>query len=159
MAELTNQHRPISEVLGRDTSELRLLVESEPDPAVRVRLLSTFLATIQPEQDATAGAVADLVDEISRRRDLTQVGQVADLAGLSVRGLQRLFADYVGAGPKWVIQRFRLQEAAARAAGPGPVNWSALALELGFADQAHLTRVFTATIGTSPAAFAAEAHG
>jgi transcriptional regulator GlxA family with amidase domain len=27
---------------------------------------------------------------------------------VSVRNLQRAFADYVGAGPKWVIQRSRL---------------------------------------------------
>jgi AraC-like DNA-binding protein len=31
--------------------------------------------------------------------------------------------------------------------------------ELGFADQAHLTRVFTATIGLSPAAYARQAQG
>ena len=39
-----------------------------------------------------------------------------------------------------------------------PVDWSALARELGFADQAHLTRAFTATIGVPPAAYAREAQ-
>jgi hypothetical protein len=41
----------------------------------------------------------------------------------------------------------RLQEAAARADGGEPVDWAALARDLGYADRAHLTRDFTATIG------------
>ena len=80
---------------------------------------------------------------------MTRVVQMAGLAGMSVRTLQRNFAEYVGAGPKWVVQRCRLQDAAARAANDESVNWAELAAELGFADQAHLTRAFTATIGTS----------
>jgi transcriptional regulator GlxA family with amidase domain len=80
------------------------------------------------------------------------------LAQMSVRNLQRAFADYVGAGPKWVIQRCRLQDAAARAAAAESVDWSSLAVELGFADQAHLTRAFTATVGTPPATYAKRAQ-
>jgi AraC-like DNA-binding protein len=41
----------------------------------------------------------------------------------------------------------RLQEAAARADGGEPVYLAALARDLGYADRAHLTRDFTATIG------------
>jgi len=83
---------------------------------------------------------------------------VAALAQMSVRNLQRAFADYVGAGPKWVIRRCRLQDAAARAAAAESVDWSNLAVELGFADQAHLTRAFTATVGKPPATYAKRAQ-
>jgi transcriptional regulator GlxA family with amidase domain len=83
------------------------------------------------------------------------VDQVAVLAEMSVRRLQRLFVDYVGAGPKWVIIRCRLQDAAVRAAADAAPDWAALASELGFADQAHLTRALSQFIGTSPAAYAA----
>ncbi|MGH3223253.1 MAG: AraC family transcriptional regulator [Streptosporangiaceae bacterium] len=34
------------------------------------------------------------------------------------------------------------------------MDWAALAADLGYADQAHLTRDFTATIGVSPARYA-----
>ena len=58
-------------------------------------------------------------------------------------------------GPKWVIQRCRLQDAAARVSPPTrPSTGPAWPTELGFADQAHLTRAFTATIGIPPAAYA-----
>jgi AraC-like DNA-binding protein len=75
-------------------------------------------------------------------------------SGLTARSLQRLFADYVGVSPKWVMRRARLHEAAARADGGGFVDWAALAADLGYADQAHLTRDFTVTLGVSPARYA-----
>jgi AraC-like DNA-binding protein len=43
--------------------------------------------------------------------------------------------------------------AAIRAEQGGPVDWAVLAADLGYADQAHLTRDFTATIGVPPARY------
>ena len=74
---------------------------------------------------------------------------------MTPRTLQRLFADYVGVSPKWVMRRARLHEAAERADSGEPVDWAALASDLGYADQAHLTRDFTVTIGVPPARYAA----
>jgi hypothetical protein len=48
----------------------------------------------------------------------------------------------------------RLHEAAARAAAGTAVDWVRLAAELGYSDQAHFTRDFTATIGVPPATYA-----
>jgi AraC-like DNA-binding protein len=104
--------------------------------------------------EATGAAVTAL---ITRDQSLYRVAQLAGVSGLPERRLQRMFADYVGVAPKWVMRRARLHEAALRAeaAGPAAVNWAALAAELGYADQAHLTRDFTATIGVPPARYAA----
>ncbi len=86
---------------------------------------------------------------------------MADLArrlALSVRSLQRLFAEQVGLSPAWVIRRYRLHEAAARATEGGEVDWARLAAELGYCDQAHLVRDFTATVGTPTARYATGQH-
>ena len=74
---------------------------------------------------------------------------------MTARTLQRLFADYVGVSPKWVMRRARLHEAAERADSGEPVDWTSLASDLGYADQAHLTRDFTVTIGVPPSRYAA----
>ncbi|MBZ9638723.1 helix-turn-helix domain-containing protein, partial [Streptomyces sp. PSKA30] len=82
---------------------------------------------------------------------------VADFAhaeGLSVRALQRLFSTYVGVSPKWVILRYRIHEALEHAGTHTDINWATLATDLGYADQAHLVRDFTATVGVSPTAYA-----
>jgi hypothetical protein len=47
-------------------------------------------------------------------------------------------------------RRYRLHEAIARAAD-GPVDWATLAADLGYRDQAHLVRDFTATVGPAAA--------
>jgi AraC-like DNA-binding protein len=83
--------------------------------------------------------------------------RVADLAArldVGVRALQRVFAEYVGVSPGRLIRRCRLQEAALRAA-QGPLDWAALAADLGYYDQAHLVRDFTAVIGAPPGRFTA----
>ena len=48
----------------------------------------------------------------------------APLAGYSQRTLQRLFREYVGVTPKWVLERIRLHEAAERMAD-GEGDWAA----------------------------------
>lgn len=156
VSALTDSTLPIAEVLGRDTTVLQEAVAAASDVAVRVRLLSAFLLDDLPAADALADQVATLVAEVAKRPDIIRVGQLAVVAEMSERRLHRIFTDYVGAGPKWVIARCRLQDAAARAARDPNVDWSSLATELGFADQAHLTRAFSRTIGTPPAAYAAQ---
>jgi AraC-like DNA-binding protein len=60
-------------------------------------------------------------------------------------------------GTKAVIRRYRLYEAAERAGKGAAPGWGSLAAELGFSDQSHLTREFTAVLGTPPARYAARA--
>jgi AraC-like DNA-binding protein len=82
------------------------------------------------------------------------VDAVAAAAGLSVRTLQRLFAEHVGVSPKTVIRRYRIYEAAERARAGERVDWATLAPELGYSDQAHLVRDFTAAFGMPPERYA-----
>ena len=74
---------------------------------------------------------------------------------MSERTLQRLFRRYVGVGPKWVLQRARLHDAVDRIDTGRAADLATLAVELGWFDQAHFTREFTALVGQSPAAYAA----
>src|SRR3546814_16138458 len=67
--------------------------------------------------------------------------------------LQRMVADYVGVGPKWVVRRCRILDAAEAAHSGSPTDWAALAAELGFSDQSHLVRAFTAVVGTPPSTY------
>ncbi len=94
-----------------------------------------------------------IIERIRRVRELTTVEQVCRVAGLSTRPLQRLFRDVVGASPKWVLRRERLREAALELER-GRTNLAELALTLGYADHAHLTRDFKKATGRVPSVFA-----
>ena len=87
-------------------------------------------------------------------RDIMQAQDLAHVAGSSVRSLHRLFERYVGVGPKWIVRRSRVQEAAERVARGERVRWAVIARDLGYHDQAHLIRDFRAQVGATPAAYA-----
>jgi AraC-like DNA-binding protein len=114
-----------------------------------------LLRGASPRPDPVIGQVAGAVARITANPGLHRVAQLADVCGIPERRLQRLFAEYVGVSPKWVMRRARLHEAALRADAGEVVNWAALAADLGYADQAHLTRDFTATLGVPPSRYAA----
>lgn len=66
-----------------------------------------------------------------------------------------MFRTYVGAGPKWVIMRYRLQEAVSEL-DEGKRDWARLAADLGYFDQAHFVRDFKALLGKTPTEYVNE---
>jgi AraC-like DNA-binding protein len=127
------------------------------DNARMAGLAESLLCSLLPERDPVAEQVAALVSRITDDPGLRRVDELSAASGMTARTLQRLFADYVGVSPKWVMRRARLHEAAERADGGEPVDWAVLASDLGYADQAHLTRDFTVTIGIPPGRYATPA--
>jgi AraC-like DNA-binding protein len=126
-----------------------------PSDAVQtIDEVERLLLANTPPRDPTAQALADLVERIAADPALTRVDGVAAVFGTGVRRLRRLFSDYIGVGPKWVIRRYRLNEITQRMQTSDRVDWAALAAELGYADQAHLVRDFTAMVGESPTWYA-----
>ena len=141
--------------VSADSADSAGSADSEEADAWMIGYAEALLCSVRPEQDPVAEQVAALVSRITADPGLRRVDQLAAASGMTARSLQRLFADYVGVSPKWVMRRARLHEAAERADSGEPVDWASLAADLGYADQAHLTRDFTATIGISPTRYAA----
>lgn len=113
-----------------------------------------LLAQLPPLPPATA-AIRDLVERVARDPSLTRVEALCNLAQLDVRTLQRRFARLVGVSPKWVIERYRLHEAAALLARPAPPTVAEIAARLGYFDQAHFARAFKAVVGAAPSGYLA----
>ncbi|MFE5615215.1 DUF6597 domain-containing transcriptional factor [Streptomyces sp. NPDC056470] len=157
VSEWTGRRVPLDEVFaeaGAAAVEAVLAPEAEH---ARVAALDAFLLTRGPAPDPQVAHAMALVDRVRTDRTIRRASELAGVAGLSSRSLQRLFANYVGVGPKWVILRYRIHEALERAeATEGGISpdWAALAAELGYSDQAHLVRDFTATVGVPPTAYA-----
>ncbi|MGW4500490.1 DUF6597 domain-containing transcriptional factor [Micromonospora sp. NPDC004336] len=165
VAELTGRRWPVPSLADRWPPAAALVAAASggagPPPPGRCdgtdderrRALDDLLLGWEPEADPVTDEVITLVEAIRADRTVLRVDDFARRRGLSVRRLQRLFLAHVGVGPKWVIRRYRLHEAVEQAAG-GPLDWAALAADLGYSDQAHLVREFTAAVGVSPAAYA-----
>ncbi|MFG2846137.1 DUF6597 domain-containing transcriptional factor [Kitasatospora sp. NPDC048296] len=150
VSALADRSVPAAEYFGPEADRCNARILDAPS----AERAEAFLLPRLPAPDPVAEEVAAVVDRITGSPDLFRVDDLARELGVTVRSLQRLFAEYVGASPKWVLRRARLHEAAERAATEGGVDLAALAVELGYADQAHLTRDFTAAVGISPARYA-----
>src|SRR5262249_57945970 len=96
-----------------------------------------FLSARLPPPDANVGYINRIVGLIVSDRSITHVDDVVNRVGVGKRTLQRLFSDYVGVTPKWVIQRYRLHEAADRLAGRHEMKFAPPAPDPCSFDPAH----------------------
>jgi AraC-like DNA-binding protein len=156
VASIADRVLPAATLPGLDARALVRRVQAQPDLDAAVAAAEAALVPLlPPEPDPAVARAARAVTLLADDRSLTRVAELARRLGLSVRSVQRLFAEHVGLGPAWVIRRFRLHEAAAQATDGADIDWARLAADLGYYDQAHLIRDFTATVGTPPARYAA----
>ena len=154
-AELTDRVVPLGQALSIDEAVLLRQVTAEPDEAARVALLAGALEqAVDPDRRAPALSVAEVARLAESDRTVRRLGDLCERSGLGQRTLQRMFLQYAGVSPTWVIRRYRLLEAAEAVREGRPVSWAEIAAALGYADQAHLTRDFRAAIGQTPAAYA-----
>lgn len=154
VSDLRDRSLALEEVFGSTAAEFEADVFAHHDDAGQLAVVERFFGPRLPPDDPEVARMAEIADAIAIDRDITTVEQVLERWGIGKRTLQRLFNDYVGIGPKWVINRYRLHEAIERLAEGGAVDWAQLALELGYFDQAHFIRDFKALVGRPPAEYA-----
>jgi AraC-like DNA-binding protein len=153
MSSLTDRALPLARVLGPRADTWVHALRRAGSPQAEFALTESLLRAVVPTLPAPVAAVRDIVERIGSDATLCRVEQVAGLAGLDMRMLQRRFRSYVGVHPKWVIQRYRLQEAAQQLRAAAPVALARLAADLGYADQAHFARDFRRVVGRPPGSF------
>jgi AraC-like DNA-binding protein len=110
------------------------------------------------ELDPTYASLTALVDRIRDDDRLHRVEQVMAHSPWSARTTQRVFRRYVGVPVKWVLCRYRLQQAALEIESRPGVDNADLAVSLGWYDQAHFINDFRTMLGSTPGEYAA-AHG
>ncbi len=160
---LVDGFRDLSQALLIDGSGLRdglraVMTAGPTHPSTHqagIALTEATLARLPPAAE-TDRLVNDIVEWIEQNPEVLRVGQVCDRFGLGERALQRLCRQRVGLSPKWMIQRRRLHEAVA--AIRDGLDLATLAADLGYADQAHLTRDFRCVTGMTPGQVRRQAH-
>jgi AraC-like DNA-binding protein len=155
---MTDRALTLDDALGLDGASLVEAVDAAGTEPARIDGLRDALESVARRRDSarlsTAREVAAIARIAETDRSVLRVEQLAEAAGVGVRTLQRLFGEYVGASPAWVIRRWRIIEAAERAGGPQRYatwpGWAQVAVELGYSDQAHLVRDVRRHLGVPP---------
>lgn len=151
--ELVDQQVELSAVWGDLADRLGDVVAAEPDPFVALDLVQHCLVGVASGGD---DVVAEAVHLLMPWSPLDVTG-VADRLTLSPSQLRRRLLHVLGVPPKALQRTLRFQgflalaQAAAAPGGPRIADGlSGLASEVGYADQAHLTRECVRLSGQTP---------
>jgi AraC-like DNA-binding protein len=156
-SRFTDQVVPASQLFGGSLDALAPTMSqvAEGDRPVLLRRELLGLGGWDCRPDAELG---ELIQRIDDDETLVRVEQLVELTGWSSRTVQRRFRDQVGIGPKWVLARSRLQQAALALEQDPDTDLAKLAARLGWYDQAHLTNDFRRMLGETPGQYAARAR-
>ncbi len=150
VSSLANRTIPVRSIFGNDVAALEAVLVSSCAEDEKVEAANAFFRALTPAPDETMALAGQLVNRILAESDIKTVDDLVSRTGIGKRSLQRLFNEYVGVNPKWVIRRYRLHDLVERFNSGEQVDYSQLALELGYFDQAHLINDFRSIVGYSP---------
>ena len=138
-----------------DGGGLRERVLSESDDAGRAAIADTILRSLLPAvPDPRYARLRAVVEDVAGDRTVVDVAALARRHGMVDRTLQRMLRRYTGITASWLIRRYRLLDALDALQAEPRRDVSELAVTLGWYDQAHFTRDFTAAVGLPPARYA-----
>lgn len=150
---------PLSELSGRIVSLDDLLRPPEsgfvdsivnlPTPALRTEAVEHWVARRWTGGRRPDPRIAGALRTIERRAGNVEIGAIQARAELSRPHLVRMFREHVGVPPKLFARLRRFEELQTRVR-QGGCSWADLAVELGFSDQAHLSREVRALSGHTP---------
>ncbi len=138
MHQVLEEDAPVLERESRLLWVLSKLIERYADPAEIVR-------PIRLEHRAVAAMVDYMHDNMT---DTIKLEDLSKLTHLSKYYLISVFRDAMGLPPHAYLNQLRIDRAKSLLLG-GSLPADAAA-QVGFADQAHLTRLFKRTIGVTP---------
>ncbi|HEU4394380.1 MAG TPA: helix-turn-helix domain-containing protein [Planctomycetota bacterium] len=150
--EITARSLALDDLWGADGRRLEERVGSARDAGARLAAAASGLVARarvarRPERSRAA------VDLCRRTRGTASVDDLARAAGVSGRHLERLFRDEVGLPPKTLSRILRFRAALTLLKRGAPGGPAGVAIDLGYADQAHLHRDFREFAGAPPGAF------
>jgi len=149
-AELLNQSVALRDVWSRARGSLLERVSAQQNLTARKWALEAALANLVPHAPPIDPVVNASIQWLAQHPH-GRVGQLSQWIGISSRQLQRRFSASVGYGPKafQAILRFQrlLHVSGSRTHRR---NLAELAADVGYADQAHMTREVQRLSGCSP---------
>ena len=120
-----------------------------------VEALNHHLGDIAEDAERLDSTVMETVFRLIASQGQERIGEIASRVGLSPRQLRRRFRVAVGLTPKELGRLRRLRACLVGSLDPTE-PWVSLALQHGYADQAHLIREAKSLMGVSPSSL--ESH-
>ena len=140
----------LGDIWGRDGRVLRERLLEARTADARFDILEAVLLDHLVRSRGPDPAIPFAASELARG---VRVSEIGSLLGLLPKTFVRRFQAQTGLTPKRFARVRRLQRVVKFVSGCGEVDWSAVAAEHGFADQAHFIHDFRDLTGITPTAY------
>jgi AraC-like DNA-binding protein len=162
LSELTDQIPSLDCILNGRTANLEERINLASSFRERIMIMESVLSGLMDEKalsDTHSGEhrACMAAERIAETDGCISIDELVNEFGLSSRHLGRQFLNTVGIGPKLLARIFRFQKVF-RALSHQTVNWSAIAYDCGYYDQAHLIRDFREFAGQNPTGYLEGEH-
>lgn len=156
MHELRNRVAALDSLWGSAARELRERVGNARTDEEIFHIVERTLLARASDRLQRHPAVGFALKEFTRVPHVRTIADVSRHIGLSQRRFIQVFAEEVGLTPKVFCRVRRFQAAVNRAHRHGHPNWTELAIDCGYFDQAHFIHDFEEFSGLTPSAWAAQ---
>ena len=145
--EVSGRHVALEDLWGNEARCLSERLQETNDFERRLEVFESFLANRLPRVSAIHPAIAHA---LSRFSTTTDIGKIVEETGYSHRHFIQLFRQSVGISPRIYTRLVRFQRTLRHGVDKTRGRWTDVALEAGYADQAHFNREFRELTGISP---------
>jgi len=152
LGEMTNRVVRLEDLLGAEAPLWAERLQAASSWRARFALLdAAILARINASRAQTE--IAWAWGQLAASQGRLAVAHLTSELGWSRKRLAARFHDQIGLPPKLVARLFRFQQALRLLESGEAVDWSGIAFDAGYYDQAHLIRDFRQFSGRTPGAF------
>ena len=153
MLELNDLTIDLDIVWGNDANSIREAILHEPSIDKRFSILENYFLQRGKNRMENHALVHYSVGQLTSSPQMWTIKKLSDKTGITQKHLITLFKKYVGLSPKMFSRIFKFQKVIHLIEQQKKIDWSMLAYECGYFDQAHFIKEFQAFSGINPAAY------
>lgn len=150
LADLADRTVDLADLIGAEAARLEERLEAARTWEARFAVFDAFLADRLAADAPPAPLVDHALRAIRRSRGSLRIADLAAQAGVSRKHLTARVRQATGHSPGLLARIARFAHAAALMRAPGRPSLAQVALDAGYADQAHFNRAFRSFAGMTP---------
>ncbi|MBT2218657.1 helix-turn-helix domain-containing protein [Virgibacillus dakarensis] len=151
--ELRNEHVSLDTLWGAKATDIREQLLEAETPVAKFRILEHCLVEMITKDSVHHPAVVFALKKFQAFPHQRKIADVTEQISLSSRRFIQVFKEEVGLTPKQFTRIQRFQNVLRLIKGEKQVDWTDIAFNCGYYDQAHFIRDFQSFSGLSPTTY------